>query len=610
MPSTPRRQAALAPRPTPPAARVAWYAVLAAVVLVPLATTLGIARAWGLYALTDDPYHTPKLLALVALAAIATVAWAVDAIGRERALRVGPALVPLGAFAALVAVSTVASPDVGTSFFGASSLMTGALAWLACLWLGVLAAQYVTGSGRLVQLSRAVAVSGAAVAAVALLQSVGLDVLGTRMQEGYQWMVLQGMATTGNPNYTGALLVLPLAVAFALALFEDRPAWRWAMAASAVLVAAALFNTLTRAAWLGAVAAVLAVLLLAPGTRQALRRRLTAAGAALVGVVALGVAVLTPALIAGRFSGLGGGLDAFTAGRLTLWGDVVRVIGAHPLLGTGADRLGVAAYPIQSDVLFEGSSRLVMQDPHSLPLLLAAIFGVPAALTFIALVVLAVRAGFAGLRVGSGPAATRTLYAGWVAGLIGLAVTSLLSVTTITLIFVIFLALLVVLAPTLKRPEGRFWPTAAIAGLACAVLLVGLWGTWMGVRASNHATLARRADTEYHLKEAIRLTPWDSRQITQYLFLKIGAMKPTLAGEDAAAKKLAAELDAEIRVHRVDFPDELFFYRARVELYRVSMGTPGYQADKHLAAVDEALKRFPDDPEFLKLRQEALSAAS
>jgi len=591
--------------------RIAWYALLATAVLIPLVNALLPARLVGLYTLTDDPYHTPKLLVLTLLMLVAAGSWAWDVWTRREGLRVGPVSWALGALAALVVVSTLASPDRATSFFGATSLMTGALTWLLSLVAGVLVAHYATSRARLVQISRTFALAGGVVAFVAMLGAVGLDPLGTRMSEGFTWMVFQGMSTTGNPNYTAVLLVVPLVVSFALAIAENDARFRWAAAASAVLCAAAIFNTLTRAAWLGAAVGVLALVLTVPGWRERFGKRIGIAGVVLTFAALVSVLILSPTVVANRFTslvtGLGGGL---TSGRAALWSDGLAVATAHPLTGSGADRLGVAAYPFQTDVEFEGSSRLIMQDPHSLPLLAAAIFGIPAALALVAALALALKAGFSRVRAGSGDAATLTLYAGWFAGLLGLVVTALFSVMTLTGIYALFLALGVVIAPTLKRADTRAWPSLVGAVVAIAIITTGLWGVWRTARASNEFMQARLGDTPMHLEEGLRLAPWDSRLAVQYLSLKINATRLALTGEDAAtARDAAAELDAEISGRRLDWPDELLFHRLRIEVYRMSIGFAGYQPEAHLAAVDDALAAFPNDAEFLALRQEALDAA-
>jgi hypothetical protein len=283
---------------------------------------------------------------------------------------------------------------------------------------------------------------------------------------------------------------------------------------------------------------------------------------------------------------------------------------ARPLTGSGADRLGVAAYPFQSDVEYEGSSRLIMQDPHSLPLLVAAIFGIPAALALLVAIALALRSGIARMRTESGDVATRTLYAGWVAGFVGLLLTSCFSVMTVTAIFALFLGLGVVTGPSLKKTDERTWPSLLGALLVLCLVIAGLWGVWRSARASNEFMQARLGDTPVHLEAGLRLAPWDSRLAVQYLSLKIEATRLALTGDDAAtAYEAAAELDAEIRARRLDWPDELLFDRLLIEVYRMSIGYPGYQPDVHLAAVEDALARYPEDSEFLALRQEALDAA-
>lgn len=585
--------------------RIAWYGLLASIPLVALVTSLGIGRPWGYYALTEEPYHTPKLLLLALVMVVTTIAWLVDVVVSQRGLRWSLATGALAVFAGLVALSTALSPELATSFFGASSLLTGGFTWLLCLWVGVLASHYVVGGRRLQSISRVSALSGAAVGAIALLQAAGADPLGTRMQESFAWMVKQGMATTGNPNYTGALLVVPFVVALALAVSEKDARWRWTMAAAAAVCVSALFITLTRAAWIGAGVGVVALMLLVPKAASDARRNLRNTALAMLGMLAAGVLLAGPAAVAARFTKLAGGLDAFSAGRLTLWGETLRVVTAHPLLGTGADRLGVAAYPLQTNVAFEGTSRLVMQDPHSLPLYAAAIFGIPAALALIAALGLALYAGIAKLRAEVKVSPATIVYAGWVAALAGLVATILLSVTTVTLIFIMFLSVGVVIAPTLKPASGRLWPTWVVGVLALLIALTGLWGTVQANRAGNALVSARITDSESNLKRAILLTPWDSRIRTEYLSRKIGAMQPILTGEDAtAAYKVVDLLDSEIRLAQLDYPNELLLHRLRIKMHESMKDARGYRAALHRDALDNALEAFPNDPEFKKWSEE------
>ncbi|MGE5531920.1 MAG: hypothetical protein ACM3VW_07395, partial [Bacteroidota bacterium] len=244
-------------------ATVAWISMLATAGLMPIVVALGKGLAVGF---ADEPYHLPKLVLLTLGLSVATVAWLADVIVTRKDFRLGAVLIPAATFAVLVGVSTIVSPAPVSAFFGAIGLSTGAATWLLCIWWLFLVSQYLDSPTRIAQLSWALVAGCAAAALVALLGAVGADPLKTPFAPNSAWMVGQGMGTTGNPNFTGLLLVVPVLVAIGLGVVAKTRLLKYIAFGLAGVMGVALIITLARAAAVGAAIAI-GILALAQGKK-------------------------------------------------------------------------------------------------------------------------------------------------------------------------------------------------------------------------------------------------------------------------------------------------------------------------------------------------------
>ena len=147
---------------------------------------------------------------------------------------------------------------------------------------------------------------------------------------------LPGTAILGN-NGVGTTLAVSAVIALGL-LINRAPARWWPMAAALAVLLAGLVATWSRGAWLGAAAGM--VTLLAVGVRSRARRAVALLTLLLVG---LGAMLLPrwPALYAEVRSI--GSLGA-NRNRLAIWSVVPKMIGDHPVVGTGFGTFAFA-YP-------------------------------------------------------------------------------------------------------------------------------------------------------------------------------------------------------------------------------------------------------------------------
>jgi O-antigen ligase len=154
----------------------------------------------------------------------------------------------------------------------------------------------------------------------------------------YQWAFGQNLITAegvwrvrgfyGSPNNLALYLgrVFPLTIA--VAAWGSRGRRRWVYAAAAVVIAAALFLTYSRGAWLIGVPASLLFLAAMRG-----RRALAVAIGALVLVAVIVLAVVGT----GRLASLLETSEGTTFFRLQLWQSSWAMIRDHPFLGVGLD---------------------------------------------------------------------------------------------------------------------------------------------------------------------------------------------------------------------------------------------------------------------------------
>lgn len=257
-------------------------------------------------------------------------------------------------------------------------------------------------------LSAAFATAACLAAAVALAQVATGQ--GLVLAEG----TVRASGPYPSPNHLGIVLdrALPVAVALAMA-GPRRPLWLGA----AVLIALGLVASLSRGAWLGAAAGVLAVLALqrgAPGPGAGRNRGISVAFTlAAVGLIAAGAAiVLAPQRLTSFFDPASG----TALGRLRLWGSALSMLRDHLLTGVGPDNfLYVYRAYMHPDAWREPN----LSHPHNLLLdawLRLGIMGAVAACWSLAV---ALRHGVR--RAAAAPADLRAaLWTGWTASLVAL----------------------------------------------------------------------------------------------------------------------------------------------------------------------------------------------
>lgn len=485
--------AAAAAPPAWDARRVAWTALLATVAVVPLVTTVFALPLFGT-TITADRFDLWKVFALRVGVVVAVAAWAwsefaprgggstadgksADAGPRVRLTRAGWPVLGLVVWAAL---STVTSIDPALSVLGQYGRDEGLVTLATYGLLFFVTLQLVDGARAVRGIARVLALTSVPVSLYGLMQFAGVDPV--------PWENLdyagRAFATYGNPEPLGGFLMFSLPVAAVLALSEEdertRAGW-WAVAG---LSLACLVATFTRAAWVGAIAAVALLAFAAWRARPPVVKRvdgvmaaIVAGALAVVGVVSArsgdAVAnVLTRLSELVDFSG-GSGLT-----RLDLWGSALDAARQRPVLGFGPDTFDLFFPTVRSARYFVHAHSFSRADnAHGQPLQLASTIGVPGALLYGAAILVAL---FVFVRFARGlkrpwPGAA-LLTAGFAAGAVGYTVFLLASMSTAGTTFLLWIALAVIVAPAASvrelTPTSWHRPAARVTAVVAAVLVV------------------------------------------------------------------------------------------------------------------------------------------
>jgi len=350
-------------------------------------------------------------------------------------LAFSPMLFPSAGLAALAAVLGFGAAASGMILSGRlrahapalvfAALALGSVAWSvaprdsldAAGFLGLCLLGYVCASELRTDAARRLVLSTlAGLAAFQALVAVAQQLLPAANPPGwldhraFPAILTRSAGTVFDPNRLGALLVLGLPAALALSVGQRRPA-RLAIYLLAALVGLGLVFTYSRAAWLGAVVALAAWLVLSG--RGAARRhwRWAVVGFLLSAVLAALLAWLPARQRA--LSVVEDG-DSSLASRVAVWRDALGVIAERPLLGAGLDAFQEARLAH----LNETSALLPCRQAHNELLGLAADLGLLGAAAFLWLVAAALARGFRHWR-GEGVSAAPA----GVAGLLGLLAT-------------------------------------------------------------------------------------------------------------------------------------------------------------------------------------------
>ena len=587
--------------------RVAWWALLALVFVVPIAmgnlTFLGVKAP-----LFWDAFDMPKMSVARILSLVALAAWAWDMLRRGGKLRHTPVDWLVLAFLAWVAISAATSIHLPTAIFGKARRYEGLISFLDYALIYFLLLQFVDSAARLRRLAQALFWSSIIVSAYGLLQYVGWDPA--------QWGPLpfearRAFSTYGNPDLLGALLIFTVTVALGLALFERRRWWRLVYWIGFGINGLVLIVAFTRGAWIGGAIALLVLGVIAWRQRAHLSRiDLVPAIAFAAAGVALIVRSLSSTDEVMNFSKRLASIFQFGAGsgktRTEIWNVAITAIKERPIFGWGPDTFRLV-FPKFKPVEYirDAGSLSVADNAHNYPLQLATGIGVPGMLLFYAVVVWAGIRSFRTVFTRSGDAALLLVGAFWAAA-VGYLVQLFFGVSVTGTTFLLWVALAVALAPTARLIEVRAPRWGAVgAVVVTAACFAGVVYSGIILVADNiymSSQLATDSQVRVQkIQQAIKLFPYSwtyrwglgvaySDEMNMYAQAYAQAQQ---SGQDgtayAEAFREAADKAARAFSDTIRFmPDEYDTYVSLADVYNAAGETldPSYFADAVAVAKD------------------------
>jgi len=337
-----------------PAQDVGWF-------LLVIATPLCI-NAWG-----QEPFELPKVMLMRTLVWLLAGLVLTDYILSRQPLhcrmRSNPLLGPVGVLALVIVVTTATAVNWRLSVWGSYQRAQGAVTLLTYLLLFCLAADQWRSVSRARQLISALVIAGAPLILFGLAQMFGWNPFGLATDARSPIY-----ATLGRANFVAAYLAMLSPLTLALLLTTSQRRWRIAWTAMLVGEVVVIGLTLARSAWL-ATAVSLSLFCLLWWKPQIPRHWHRLAWSA-VGLLSLSGPLVVLCL---GWRQLGA-----VAARLTIWQGTLELIRQRPLLGHGADALGVVFPRVYPPELVYYQGRDVFVDrAHNLLLDWTVMAGIP-----------------------------------------------------------------------------------------------------------------------------------------------------------------------------------------------------------------------------------------
>ena len=271
--------------------------------------------------------------------------------------------------ALVIVVTTVTAVNWRLSLWGSYERSQGAVTHLTYLLLFLLATDQLRPLLRARQVVKSMVAVSAPLILFSLLQIMGWNPFGLVTDARSPIY-----ATLGRANFLGAYLAILGPLTVALLLTTQQRGWQVVWATLFVGEILVIGLTLTRSAWLATAVSLSLFSLLWWGVQLASRRRRLAWGGLGLLILSGPVAILW----------LGQRQLGSAAARLSIWQGTLELIKQQPLLGYGADALGMVfprVYPPEL-VYYQGRDFFV-DRAHNLFLDWAVIAGIPGLLAYL-----------------------------------------------------------------------------------------------------------------------------------------------------------------------------------------------------------------------------------
>lgn len=537
------------------AGKVAWWALLIMIFLVPLAMSNFMALGFKM-PITYDVYDTFKIMFLRVGSVVMLAAWIIDIVMHGGKIRTNPVFWVFGAFLIWAGISTVLSIHPDTSFFGKYRRYDGYWSYLIYAALFFLTIQYTTNTSRVKAIAKALTFSSALVAFYGILQAAGLEPIMLNTQ-GFESG--RSFSTYGNPDLLAGFLAFSTFIAFGLALSERRKGWRVAWWIIFLMNAVVILTAYSRSIWVGAIFGFAAIIVFAIRQRQ----KLHGSDWAFVGLTgAAGVGLFIKSLssanyvtnIASRFASI---FDFKTGSALTrfeIWDAAWRAIKAKPIFGWGPDtfRLVFRKYA-PTAYAKDAGYRSVADNVHNYVLQSAAGIGIIGMLLFYTVPIWTAIASFStAWKRGETEAArsNKMLYAGFWAACLAYMVHLFFGLSLPAATFMLFISMGVLMAPHCKTHEVKAVGIVPVMYGVSALAIVGagvvsiisvryVMADYNYMWASAYGNAGSYSQAKPYAEKAIALNPHNDMYRMELVKAKAAAISEGTVTDDEISAAIA-----------------------------------------------------------------------
>jgi len=587
----------------------AWVALVACIALVPLAVTK---VPFSVAPLTFDAFAFPQTVVLAIGVSVALALWGAACWTRQTEVYVSKSMIPFALFAAWAAVATVVAYEPVRSLLGRSLSTLSLMQILAYSALFFLVIQLVDSRERMRAVTWTVVVSSSVVGLIALFQQLfHANVFGLTTIE--DWVTGRGSSTLGNPDHLGTFLVLPFLLSALLFLFEEDGKGRVAAGICVAVLGTALTGTLTRGAWIAAIAGVLIAVALLVRARLAPaqgKRALVLLGIC-VAAVAIALAASDFADLASRFrtAPVGApapattlaGVNAASSDRINVWRAALLVVADRPLTGTGPAAFELGWYPNAIDPSSGGGAGGIADDPHSLPIYILATTGIPGLLTYLAACAAALLFGaktsIALVKKGA-PSGKATYYVAWFVAACALQIALLVGAVSAPIVMFAFVSLAMLLRPTAhamatEKTDSLSQPV--FAGVSAALAIALVVAVYPSLSAEVALVGALRSNLLEQARAVAQSVPWNVDVQKAYYHFQIEQVNRALAAGTDTARSDALAVVVDLEGAGVADPREYYYpsVRAQILTETSSRLRDTELAEAALTAADDALAIMP-----------------
>ena len=580
--------------------KIAWFLILAMIVIVPIIIGNGPLNWMGMTFV--DGFDGVKVFVLRVGVMAIMAAWVWDVVRNGGEIRYHCVYILIGVFIAWILLTTVLSISPATAFLGKYRRYDGAWSFMLYAMLLFFTMQYATSRARIRQLAHVFSLASVFVAGYGLLQALpnpfrtpGEGIITN--WDPLTWGALpfepfRSFSTYGNPDLLAGFLSFSIFVILGLLFSEKEQKWRRFYCFALLLNSAVAVTAFARSLWVAfAVTIIIFIIMMIYNRVKPQREDYYFAGGIAAVVTAFIAFSLTRADVVMNFWIRLVSIFEFGEGsaltRFQIWDAALQAIADRPIFGFGLDTFRlIFRHYAPPEYAQAAGFRSVADNVHNFPLQLATGIGIVGVILFYAILFwiafLAIRRC---LKRGEGPASSgRILTIGIICGCIAYNVSLMFGLALPGTSFILWILMGCLLIPFAKTVQVNFDKNKLAIPIAILLSVVLMIPTVFATRLAladiayanpaglvaagvGQADMTTLRSIKQDAERTVRLNPFYERYYLDYFVILTHYTLVNMANGAPGAPALLEE-SKQAAVHLVDMsPWEYDSYLAVATFY-------------------------------------------